>query len=97
MRPAGPDLAHVVGHSDVGIPLIECPACSSVLTVLRLTRDGDVIFCRTCTGKMLMHKQADTFEAEFTGQTGAPRDLQPAANMEVIQDFVAQVPRKLKL
>jgi HD-GYP domain-containing protein (c-di-GMP phosphodiesterase class II) len=93
----GPDLAHIVGHSDEGIPLIECPACSSVLTVLRLTRDGDVVYCRTCTGRMIMHQQAETFEAEFTGTTGAPRDLQPTANMEVIQDFVAQVPRKLKI
>jgi HD-GYP domain-containing protein (c-di-GMP phosphodiesterase class II) len=93
----GPDLAHIVGHSDHGIPLIECPACSSVLTVLRLTRDGDTVFCRTCTGKMTMHRQADSFEAEFTGQTGAPRDLEPTANMEVIKDFVAGVPGKLRV
>jgi HD-GYP domain-containing protein (c-di-GMP phosphodiesterase class II) len=93
----GPDLAHVVGHSDEGIPLIECPACSSVLTVLRLTRDGDVVFCRTCTGKMIMHKNAESFDAEFTGTTGAPRDLQPAANLEVIKDFVAGVPKKLSI
>ncbi|MGH8244978.1 MAG: HD-GYP domain-containing protein [Gammaproteobacteria bacterium] len=93
----GPDLIHIVGHSDEGIPLIECPACSSVLTVLRLTRDGDVVFCRTCTGKMIMHKKADTFDAEFTGKTGAPRDLQPTPNLEVIQDFVAGVPKKLQI
>lgn len=92
-----PELAHIVGHSDEGIPVIECPACSSVLTVLRLTRDGDIVYCRTCTGKMIMHKKADTFNAEFTGTTGAPRDLQPAANLEVIRDFVAQVPKKLQI
>jgi HD-GYP domain-containing protein (c-di-GMP phosphodiesterase class II) len=93
----GPDLVHIVGHSDLGIPLIECPACCSVLTVLRLTRDGDTIFCRTCTGKMTLHKKAGSFDAEFTGQTGTPRDLEPAANMEVITDFAAQVPKKLRV
>lgn len=93
----GPDLMHIVGHSDEGVPLLECPACGSVIMVLRHTRDGDFAFCRTCTGKSVMHKKADTFAAEFTGQVGRPRDLQPTANMEVIQDFVAQVPKKLKI
>lgn len=92
-----PELHHIVGHSDEGVPLIDCPACGSVFTITRRIRDGDIAFCRTCTGKMVMHQKAETFEAEFTGTTGAPRELQPVADMDVIQDFVKQVPKRLNV
>ncbi|MEW5941716.1 MAG: HD-GYP domain-containing protein [Chloroflexota bacterium] len=92
-----PSLVHVVGHSDEGIPLIDCPACGSVFTVRRHTLDGDIVFCRACTGKMIMHKRGDTFDPEFTHQTGAPRDVQPTPDMDVIKDFVARVPKELEI
>ena len=91
----GPDLVHVVGHSDEGIPLIDCPACGAIFAIGRQTHDGDIAFCRTCTGKMVMHKKADIFMPEFTGSTGVPGDLQPAPNMDVITDFIKRIPSNL--
>jgi hypothetical protein len=46
---------------------------------------------------MIMHKKADGFLAEFSGTTGAPRDLQPGPNMDVITDFIKKVPNKLDI
>jgi len=92
-----PELIHIVGHSDEGIPLIDCPACGSIFSISRRTRDGDVAFCRTCTGKHVMHKKANTFEAEFSGVTGTPHDLQPQPDMDVVTDFMKKIPSSLNV
>lgn len=88
----GSALTHIVGHSDEGIPLIDCPACGAVFTITRQTQNGDLAFCRTCAAKIVLHKKDDLFEAEFSGSTGVPRDLLPVPNMDVINDFVKKIP-----
>jgi len=93
----GSHLVHVVGHSDEGIPLIDCPACGAIFAIGRQTQDGDIAFCRTCTGKMIMHKKMDIFVPEFTGTTGMPGDLQPAPNMDVISDFIKKIPNTINV
>lgn len=92
-----PTLIHIVGHSDEGIPLIDCPACGAIFSISRNTKDGDTAFCRTCTGKHIMHKKADTFVAEFSGVTGTPEDLQPKPDIDVIHDFVKKIPNQLNV
>jgi hypothetical protein len=92
-----PQLVHIVGHSDEGIPIIDCPACGAIFSISRRTRDGDIAFCRTCTGKHVMHKKADVFEAEFSGVTGTPEDLRPRADMDVVTDFMKKVPNSLNV
>ncbi len=91
----GPHLIHIVGHSDEGIPVIDCPACGAIFAIARRVRDGDNAFCRTCTGKMVMHKKGNLLEPEFSGTSGAPRDLQPEPNMDVITDFMKKIPNSL--
>lgn len=90
-----PELIHIVGHSDEGIPIIDCPACGGIFSISRRTQDGDIAFCRTCTGKHTMHKKADSFVAEFSGVTGTPEDLQPRPDLDVIHDFVKKIPNQL--
>lgn len=92
-----PQLIHIVGHSDEGIPLIDCPACGAIFSISRYTKDGDVAFCRTCTGKHIMHKKLDGFVAEFSGVTGSPDDLQPKPDLDVITDFVKKIPNTLNV
>jgi putative nucleotidyltransferase with HDIG domain len=92
-----PELIHIVGHSDEGIPLIDCPACGAIFSIARHTKDGEAAFCRTCTGKHTMHKKIDGFVAEFSGVTGTPDDLQPKPDLDVINDFVKKVPNQLSI
>lgn len=92
-----PELIHIVGHSDEGVPIIDCPACGAIFSISRRTKDGDVAFCRTCTGKHTMHKKVDTFVAEFSGVTGTPADLQPKPDLDVITDFVKKIPNTLNV
>ena len=91
------ELADIVGHSDEGIPIIDCPACGAIFSISRRTHDGDIAFCRTCTGKHIMHKKADAFEAEFSGVTGTPNDLRPQADMDVVTDFIKKVPNSINV
>jgi HD-GYP domain-containing protein (c-di-GMP phosphodiesterase class II) len=91
------ELGHVVSHSEDGIPLIPCPTCGAVITITRHTHDGDIVYCHICTGEHLLHAHGETFDAEFTGKLGKPEDVQPQANLDVIQDFVAQTPKNIKV
>jgi putative nucleotidyltransferase with HDIG domain len=90
-------LAHIVGHSEEGIPLLDCSACGSVLTITRYARDGDIAFCRVCTAKNVLHLEGDVFHTQFTGEAGTAQDVQPNANMDVINDILEQVPGELEV
>lgn len=86
------DLAHIVGHTADGIPAVTCPHCGPVIAVPRSTRDGDIIYCRACHGRLELHRVGNTFEAEMTGMTDDPRNLEPRANEDAAEDVLAQIP-----
>ncbi len=86
------DLQHIVGHSAEGIPLVVCPHCGPVIAVPRKTKDGDILYCRACHGQLELHRVGDTFEAEMTGMTDDPRNLEPRANEDAVDDVLAQIP-----
>lgn len=82
------DLDHIVGHTAEGIPAITCPHCGPVIAVPRNTKDGDIIYCRACNGKLELHQSGDTFVAEMTGMTDDPRNLEPHANEDAVDDIL---------
>lgn len=90
-------LSHIVGHSEEGIPLLDCSACGSVLTITRYSRDGDIAFCRVCSAKNVLHLEGYTFHTEFTGEAGTAQNVQPNANMDVINDILEQVPGEINV
>lgn len=85
------DLSHIVGHSAEGIPVVTCPTCGPVIAVPRTARDGDIVFCRACTGELTLHKTVESFEAELTGMARDAFDLQPHLNGAAIEDLMRQV------
>ena len=89
------ELGHIVSHTEEGIPLIACPTCGAVITFTRHTHDGDIVYCHSCTGEHRLHQRGETFDAEFTGKLGRPEDVQPQANLEMIQDFVKGTPKTI--
>jgi hypothetical protein len=90
------DLSHIVGHSAEGIPLVTCPTCGPVIAVPHTARDGDVVFCRACTGELTLHKTGESFKAELTGMARDASDLQPRLNDAAIEDLVRQAPETMK-
>jgi HD superfamily phosphohydrolase YqeK len=85
------DLAHVVGHTAEGIPAVTCPHCGPVIAIPRNTKDGDIIYCRACHSKLELHQTGDTFKAEMTGMSDNPRDLEPRANEDAVNDILSQI------
>jgi hypothetical protein len=79
-------LDHVMGHSDDGIPLQECPMCGPTLVVRREQQPGEHIFCRNCGGDFILHNtDQQGLSAQPTGQQGEVRDLQPEADIPLIK------------
>ncbi len=88
------DLSHIIGHSAEGIPLITCPTCGPVIAVPRTARTGDVVFCRACGGKFILHQIEKSFEPEKVGKAVSPLELQAepdaAALDELMRDFTGK-------
>ena len=89
------DLSHIIGHSAEGIPMVTCPVCGPVITVPRTARTGDVVFCRACGGKFILHQVEDSFEPENIGRTDDPIELQPDPNAAALEDLLRDFAGKL--
>lgn len=85
------DLVHIVGHTADGIPIITCPHCGPVIAIPRNTKDGHVIYCRACHAQLELHRVGNTFEAERTGMTDDPRNLESRVNEDAVEDVLAQI------
>lgn len=83
-------LDHITGHSDDGIPLQDCMMCGPTLVVRREQRAGDTLFCRSCGGGYRLEGGHDEtpLKAVPTGARGAPTDLEPVADTELIRRFI---------
>lgn len=88
-------LDHVVGHSDVGIPLHECVMCGPTLVLRRDQKAGDHVFCHACTGEYAVEQQQDRLVTTFTGRKATPQDLEPVADTLLIADVVRESARAL--
>jgi len=86
------DLAHIVGHTAEGIPVVTCPHCGPIIAIPRNTKDGDIIYCRACHGKLELHKTGDTFKAEMIDMSYDPRDLEPRPNEDAVEDILTGLP-----
>lgn len=82
-------LNHIMGHSDDGIPLQDCPMCGPTLVITRENRVGDTLYCRSCEGEFeLIKGDGDLPVPHPTGSMGAPSDLEPTADEPLLQRIV---------
>ena len=90
-------LREIVGHSELGVPLVACPSCGPVITVSRDSKDGNMSYCRVCGSKHRLHRDGDTFIVEPTGGTGSADELKPQPEIGSIEAFVSQAPRSVNI
>ena len=83
-------LSHIVGHTDMGIPLQECPECGPTIVVRRDQLNGAYVYCRKCTYKTTVIRDNGQISIADTDLHGAPEELQPEVDMALIGDLVAQ-------
>ncbi|MDQ6951924.1 MAG: HD-GYP domain-containing protein [Mariprofundaceae bacterium] len=81
-------LQHIVGHSESGIPLQACPICGPTIVITRQHQHGNHVFCRHCGGESELSKSNGDIQVRPTGRKGTPRDLEPEADVDLINELV---------
>jgi hypothetical protein len=90
-------LGDIIGTSERGIPMVECPSCGPVITVSRDAKDGDTGYCRVCGTAHRLHREDDTFVVEATGEMGTAEDLKPRPEAGSIEAFIARAPQQVDI
>lgn len=85
------DIAHIVGHSESGIPLQSCPSCHAPVVRKRSQHEGDYVYCRACGGESHLNKIGDTFRLDMTGQIGDAGVLAPDSDLDLIGSMVEEM------
>lgn len=85
-------LNDITGHSDWGIPLVDCPGCGPVITVTRDTQDGGIGACRACGTRHRLHRRGDSFVVEGLDTKATAVELQPQPETAAIDYFIDRAP-----
>ena len=83
-------LAHIVGHSAQGIPLLNCYECGPIIVVDKEAKEGDYVFCHGCTGKFQLHLAGDSFEPVFVDEHGRPDEVMPQVDSDTISELLQE-------
>lgn len=90
-------LDHIVGHTDLGIPLQECPVCGPTIVVRRDQQSGDHVYCRHCGAQATLEMHGTHIHIHPTGAHGSPHDLQPDVDTLLIDGLVSESAKALSL
>lgn len=87
---ASAELAHIVGHSEPGLPLFQC-GCGAPLAIRSGQRDGEHVYCHCCGGESRLSKVGDVRKIEMTGMRGDASVLAPDSDSDLIGAMVEQI------
>lgn len=90
-------LDHIIGHSDWGIPLQDCPMCGPTIVVRRDQLSGESVYCRACGSHAHMEKDHNQISLKFSGRKGNPAELQPAPDLLQIDELAKKSAAALKI
>lgn len=88
-------LAPVAGHTEPGIPVQECPMCGPTIVVRRRNKAGDLVYCRNCGGEAEVKSVGKIVSIAPTGRKGRTEDLQPEADMDLIDALIRETVRHI--
>ncbi|MBU1215250.1 MAG: HD domain-containing protein [Gammaproteobacteria bacterium] len=83
-------LAHIIGHSEPGLPLFQC-GCGAPLAIRSGLRDGEYVYCHCCGGESRLSKHGDDRKLEMTGQKGDASVLAPDCDSDLIGAMVEEI------
>lgn len=89
------ELRHIMGHTDDGIPLQNCPMCGPTLALTRRHHSGQRIYCRNCSGEFKLETGNAGLRAQPTGNKGRPADLEPELDIDLVERTVKHAVAKL--
>ena len=85
----------ILGHTEPGIPLQECPMCGPTIVIPHHHAEGGLVYCRHCGGEASLHSHNGTIAIAPTGRHGSAHDLEPSVDLPLIRDLVAEARRHL--
>lgn len=89
-------ISHIIGYSDLGVPVQTCPECGPVVNVFRTHKDGDKVYCRLCANEFTVAHPGGKLAIIPTGSKGRPSVAVPEPDVELISrlvlDCVAHLP-----
>ncbi|QNM96161.1 HD domain-containing phosphohydrolase [Chitinimonas koreensis] len=88
-------LEHIVGHTEPGIPLFECPMCGPTIVVRRGQAAGETVYCRACGNEAEVERSGGTVNVHGTGRMGDARALEPEIDELLIDELSAEAGRYL--
>jgi len=88
-------LNHIVGHSEPGIPLHDCPMCSAAIVVNRHSLEGEFTYCRACGGETKINVHNGNTLLTATGHHGTPAQLEPKVETDLVRELVKESARLL--
>ena len=77
-------LAHIIGHSDEGIPLQSCPTCGPTIVVQSEHKAGDHLHCPKCAGSFELAKGNDEIQLNQLGVMASAKELEPSLDNGLI-------------
>jgi ribosomal protein S27AE len=83
-------LDHIIGHSDLGIPMQDCPECGPIIVVRRDQKAGDRVYCRNCGYKTYVMREHGRISIADTDEHGTAEELQPEIDIQLIQELVVE-------
>ncbi|MFC4161022.1 HD-GYP domain-containing protein [Chitinimonas lacunae] len=85
----------IVGHTEPGIPLQDCPGCGPIIVIRRDHRSGDLVYCRHCGGEAAVRRQDGRLSLESTGRRGGAAECEPEVDMALLDELIAEAMRHL--
>lgn len=83
-------LDHIVGHSDAGIPVQECPMCGPTIVINRRHINGDHVYCRSCGAEAKLLRDGKQLSITPTGKKGASANLEPEIDNSLLNELVLE-------
>ncbi len=83
-------LDHVVGHTDHGIPIMNCPMCGPTIVVRRDQKPDEYVYCHHCGSQARFKFRTDeNIELEPTGVKGTADQLETEVDEALLSALVA--------
>jgi hypothetical protein len=89
------ELNHIVGHTDQGIPIQNCPKCGPTIVVRRDQHTGEHVFCRKCAYKTSVIRENGQISIADSNDHGTAEELQPEIDLNLIGELVSEAARVL--
>ena len=88
-------LDEIIGHTEPGITLQQCPICGPTITVMRHHHQGDLVYCRSCGAEAKVQRVDNEISITATGKRGSPEALAAEVDTALIDDLSAESVRLL--